>query len=498
MIINQDGNEIQNVENFIGDDRVIIYADSSRNQEALNTFLKGKVDYICDKNENKKGQLSNGIEIISLEQLYTLENQFVLFTVISDLGFVNNLARKCGIKKIMFDIRENVYDKYVNHFVKSDLWLAQNQKIVDNQKSYKYIEFIPDEKFVLPIYHMLSDHYNISEHLFIIHSVNYTNVNDFYRIWKIYDEFNEKNLNCFLLDDGFNFRRNDCVSMLSQLTKKFEQAQSIIFHSGQLSDSIGEFFDAHLDWIKEKGKLLLWGAERDYDPGYRFYQSFLQWIPEVWGAEKDKDNEIFIKNYQFKNFSFHADARIGYDYISCPKHNSLRKQDTTLNIMVGHSGSEYLDHKDALCKLAKYKEEKIKIYCLLSYDNNDKKRMKEIKEYGRELFGEKFIVVDNYMSEKEYIDFLSDMDVVIMPMRKRVGYTSCRSILRLGKKMFVYRYAEILTELYEMGIQCYEIDSIPMLNFDDFLANPAQEKNLELARKYLDKTHIFWKKIYCE
>lgn len=86
---------------------------------------------------------------------------------------------------------------------------------------------------------------------------------------------------------------------------------------------------------------------------------------------------------------------------------------------------------EILYKLAKYKN-KIKIQTVTSYGNM--KYAKKIKIIGKQIFGDNFLTLDNYLSSSDYLKFISQADVYIGNQNRQQGTANIDMFLLLGKK----------------------------------------------------------------
>lgn len=111
-------------------------------------------------------------------------------------------------------------------------------------------------------------------------------------------------------------------------------------------------------------------------------------------------------------------------------------QKERLNIMVGNSTDPSNQHQSIFEMLLPRLAEIEKIYCPLSYGMYDSYKQK-ITELGTALFGEKFVVLDQFMPFDAYKQFLGDMDVVVFnhPRQEAMGVTL--TLLSQGKIVYM-------------------------------------------------------------
>lgn len=137
-----------------------------------------------------------------------------------------------------------------------------------------------------------------------------------------------------------------------------------------------------------------------------------------------------------------------------------------LRICVGHSGYEISKHEhifDIVHKKIGSKTD-YRVYCPLSY--GDKDYIDRILDYGRNIFGDRFIPMIEFMHYRDYIEILNSMDIFIYGQPIPMGIGNISLALRLGKKVFLSSGNPALQYLRDHGYTIYSIESIeeqPML-----------------------------------
>ncbi len=160
------------------------------------------------------------------------------------------------------------------------------------------------------------------------------------------------------------------------------------------------------------------------------------------------------------------------------------KQDTTINIQVGNSATDTNNHFEAFNKLAKFKDENIRIYCPLSY--GDKKYAEEVILYGKKLFGEKFIPITEFMPLEKYLDFLGSMDIAIFPHNRQQAMGNIIKLLGMGKKVYL-RKNTTHRELFEvLGIKIYDLDEISLEPMDE----QVRSNNISKVKQYFSEEKL--------
>ena len=128
-------------------------------------------------------------------------------------------------------------------------------------------------------------------------------------------------------------------------------------------------------------------------------------------AAPDFDLLCHIYKTKGKQFDCLYPSSVNKEQLKKLVDNSEKKYHNTVNILVGNSATKTNNHIEVLNWLSRFKKNNIKIYCPLSY--GDKGYASEVAEYGRKMFGDKFVPVLNYMKSDEYSVFLNKMDIAV-------------------------------------------------------------------------------------
>jgi len=108
----------------------------------------------------------------------------------------------------------------------------------------------------------------------------------------------------------------------------------------------------------------------------------------------------------------------------------------SINILVGNSGDPVNDHIEILNLLKKFKNSKIKIFCILSYGNN-KNHIANVIDFGKQNFKDKFVAITKFMPPREFANFLNTIDIAIMNHKVPQAFGTLLSLLFLEKKVYL-------------------------------------------------------------
>lgn len=137
-------------------------------------------------------------------------------------------------------------------------------------------------------------------------------------------------------------------------------------------------------------------------------------------------------------------------------HPTKVSEKNKLTLMVGNSTDPTNNHKAIFEKILKYQDDIELIYCPLSYGMYDDYK-NEIKALGQELFGNKFVPIEKFMSFDEYKTFLASVDIVIFNHNRQEAMGVTLTLLSLGKIIYVSPHTTSYESLTRRGCQIYDI-----------------------------------------
>lgn len=145
-------------------------------------------------------------------------------------------------------------------------------------------------------------------------------------------------------------------------------------------------------------------------------------------------------------------------------------------IVLGNSATDSNRHL-AMFDLLKHMEtEGLELYCPLSYGNAAYRQ--QVIERGRELFGERFHPMTQYMAFEEYIRFLCSCSVGIYYNNRQQALGNINRILGMGKKVFL---PEILRAYYEeYGFITFRSEDLAGYSTEELLYFSEQDRQHNL------------------
>jgi len=279
--------------------------------------------------------------------------------------------------------------------------------------------------------------------------------------------------------------------------KKFKEpltSNLIIIHQLQFDVVILLFI---LPILLKKTVWVIWGGDLydylTYKSSYRQKVSFLlkkfivKRIPYV--VARTPDFKLLQKWYGSK-----AEHLIVEPFYTSGEYDTallhIRENTTSpLKITLGNSATETNRHMAALDLLSKYKNENLQIYIPLSY--GDPEYAKTVATKAKEIFGDKVVVLDQFMPPEEYNKHLSEMDIGIFNHNRQQALGNIAYLLASGAKIYLNNDSP-LWEIYdEMKFHIHSINTIQGMSYNNFSYLDQEElaENSKMAKIIYSEKH---------
>lgn len=246
------------------------------------------------------------------------------------------------------------------------------------------------------------------------------------------------------------------------------------------------------------------------------FRNFLKksnWI--IWGGdlycyEKRKEKSLWyiIEDYVKRNFGYvntltPGDYKIAKDYFNVQGkykkaqyiiesdfsslNNFVPRKKTEVYIQIGNSDDPSNNHFDILDTLSKFRNKNIRIFCILSCGSRE--YVKKVNEYGKKIFGKKFVGIFNFMSIEEYCRYLSNIDILILNHKRQQGLGTIFMSSYFEQKIYLRKDIsswDYLKNDLKLKINSYE--NIKNETFEEFRKNNSNgNKDIILTTVYSDK-----------
>ena len=123
---------------------------------------------------------------------------------------------------------------------------------------------------------------------------------------------------------------------------------------------------------------------------------------------------------------------------------------------------------EAFSLLSKFRKEHINIFCPLSY--GDKDYIKKVRATGTQIFGDRFVLLLDFIQFDKYVNLLNTMNIAVMNHDRQQGMGNILTLLYLGKKIYMQPDITSYRCLNRLGATIYDINEIERIDFNDFVA----------------------------
>lgn len=208
------------------------------------------------------------------------------------------------------------------------------------------------------------------------------------------------------------------------------------------------------------------------------------------------DKDEYIQRYGDKKA---FDIVYGNPVAKYIKSMTPHKNGEPWRIMINNSTDETT--LEMLDILAKFKNENIKIITNLSYETFGMTNVKQqILEKGKQLFGDKFSPIMNWLSPQKYVKFLSSVDIYISNQNRQQGVGNMSACMLLGKKVFIKSNISTFKRFKKFGITVFDTHKIKNMSFNEFIYEDKSqiEENAKILTNRLSEQYQIklWENIF--
>lgn len=157
------------------------------------------------------------------------------------------------------------------------------------------------------------------------------------------------------------------------------------------------------------------------------------------------------------------------------------KSGKPLNVLLGNSADPMNNHMDALKYLRAKRLSNCKIFCPLSYGNEQYRRY--ITSWLGNKLENRFVPLYSYMRREEYIKFLTTVDLVVMNHNRQQAVGNIISALVLGKPVFMKTKSVLYSMLMDMNVHhVYDLKELKKINIDSVRLQAYMERDETLKK----------------
>ena len=287
---------------------------------------------------------------------------------------------------------------------------------------------------------------------------------------------------------GNNVIFSNSTKQLKELVKENDR---VILHSIIFPRELLITISSLTPTYKDKFFWNIWGADL-YDHYWERNNNLLSKVREIVRKRIIKNVKAvgaIPGDYEFLKKAYNVNPKryVGlytYDFDEI----KAAKETETTNVLIGNSANPYCQHFLTIDMLEKYKDKDIKVYCVLSYPKDDQEYINKVITYGKEKLGDKFIPLTDFLSYKEYMDLLSNIDIAIFNNNRQQANGNIVSLLYFGKTVFLNPLNTFLDYYKEKGAIIYSTEE---LNDKTFIKNKPIVSNTELIKKLFSNEEFY-------
>ncbi len=346
-------------------------------------------------------------------------------------------------------------------------------------RNVRVLHLMHNDKFGGPFIDFVTKHFNDDRHVFVF-----------------YGGYSE---------DKFPIPRRDNVIVLRDTAQFWilhlllRRAQKVLLH--------GLFVAPTIALLRRQGRLLakcfwiIWGGDlyEDLEPkpreGFALKKQVVQRLGGIIAAAK-ADFDLACRAYDFRGPYQHAVYKTPLDAEVLDACHSPREANRDLIIQVNNSADASV--LEVLQLLGRFKGKPMKVRPILSY--GDPAVREKALVLGRELFGENFIPVLDYMSPKDYARLLSTTDILVMNQQRQQGLGNILALLYDGAKVYIRRDISTWSFLESDQIHVFDTLSLAQGSYEDFVRVDPGSRDANRARiaKYFDENYLasLWRAVF--
>ena len=170
----------------------------------------------------------------------------------------------------------------------------------------------------------------------------------------------------------------------------------------------------------------------------------------------------------------------------------LPKEGEPIKILFGNSSDPNGNHMDAIRYLEKKIHTPFEVYSFLSYGDSESKEW--TIEYAKKHLGDRFHPVTDYMNRPSFVQFVQEMDVVMMFHNRQQAEGNIMTALSLGKPVFMKTKNPQFDMLKRMGVKpvydVLEMHTVDLRNAIVEAQSHREETMYAIDMEYSDETRL--------
>lgn len=178
--------------------------------------------------------------------------------------------------------------------------------------------------------------------------------------------------------------------------------------------------------------------------------------------------------------------------------SAAERRGNGVTLLVGNSGDPSNDHAEVFRTLARFRSQGVRIVSPLSY--GDAPYVASVIALGRELFGDQFTPLTEFLPPEQYARLIREVDTAIMNHGYQQALGNIVALLMLGKKVFVRSDTTPYGYFHDLDIAVFDTLRIPGLSLPELVefAPETGRRNAESVRAHLSEANAVagWKALF--
>ncbi|MBQ9968240.1 MAG: TDP-N-acetylfucosamine:lipid II N-acetylfucosaminyltransferase [Oscillospiraceae bacterium] len=189
----------------------------------------------------------------------------------------------------------------------------------------------------------------------------------------------------------------------------------------------------------------------------------------------EPDIRYFRKRFGSRANTFFAKYASGSEtrnpiYLEPPFLQTIADKRTSgapVTILVGHQSNPLLDHCTVIDRLARFTGENIHVIIPLSY--GDAAHAETVGRYAESVLADKVTVLRDFMSQKEYMDILKNIDIAIFHIDRQIGLGNIYPLMYMQKKLYMKSSGVMYGHFRTDGIDIQPSELLEDISFEELV-----------------------------
>lgn len=262
------------------------------------------------------------------------------------------------------------------------------------------------------------------------------------------------------------------------LLREMHLAHKIILHSIFFREIVRLL--SYTPWLLAKCYWVMWGADlyhyqlRSRDAGEDRYERIRARVIRKMGhfVTTVKGDYELAREWYGAHGEYHE--CLAYPSNLYKEHIVQTANGAGLCILLGNSADPSNNHDELFERLIPFKSENVLMYCPLSYGQPE--YAKRIAELGKELFGNKFIPLLEFMPFEKYLALLGQIDIAVFAHKRQQALGNTITLLGLGKKVHMRSDVTPWALFDQLGVEVFEFRKFDLSTLNDAVRKHNQAR----------------------